>query len=105
MIHAEVDEKSSTISVDAWLRLAWTDEHLQWNPDEYGGLKQVHFGAWEIWRPDIQLYNSAVLPNANNGSYGHATHFVVGSEGNVLWVPPAKLVAYCKVSYCTTCVM
>lgn len=44
--------------------------------------------------PAQKLYNSASLPT--NNTYGH-THFVVSSDGSVLWVPPAKLVAYCKV--------
>ncbi len=40
------------------------------------------------------MYNSAILPT--NNTYGN-THFVVSSDGSVLWVPPAKLVAYCKL--------
>ena len=29
----------------------------------FAGLKQIHFGQSEIWRPDIQLYNNADSAN------------------------------------------
>lgn len=99
MIHVDLEERTSVLSVDAWMRLKWKDDHLKWDSEEYGGLKTVHFGASEIWRPDIQLYNSASPPAAqgnDSSAFGH-THFVVSSDGSVLWVPPAKLEAYCKV--------
>ena len=57
VIHFDVDERRSILSVDAWMRMAWTDDHLKWDPDEFDGLKQIHFGDHELWKPDIQLYN------------------------------------------------
>jgi hypothetical protein len=57
VIHFDIDERRSVLSVDAWMRMAWNDNHLKWDPAEFDGLKQIHFGEHEIWRPDIQLYN------------------------------------------------
>ncbi len=56
VIHVDLDERASTINVDAWMRLAWKDEHLPWNPQDYGGLKTLHFGMHELWYPDIQVW-------------------------------------------------
>ena len=57
VIHFDIDEKRSILSVDAWMRMAWNDNHLKWDPAEFEGLTQMHFGEHELWRPDIQLYN------------------------------------------------
>ena len=76
------------------LRLSWTDDHLKWEPSEFGDLKQIHMGSEEIWRPDILLYNNAD-PSLRH-PYGNA-HFVVEHDGTVLWVPPAHLEAFCKL--------
>uniref|UniRef100_A0A915ABI5 Neurotransmitter-gated ion-channel ligand-binding domain-containing protein n=1 Tax=Parascaris univalens TaxID=6257 RepID=A0A915ABI5_PARUN len=40
-------------------RPIWKDYKLKWDPEEYGGIKDVRFpgGADQIWRPDILLYN------------------------------------------------
>merc|ERR1719150_2766268 len=76
------------------MRLNWTDQYLSWDPNDFGGLKQIHFGQSEIWKPDIQLYNNA--DSANMQHFG-TTHFLVFNTGVVLWVPPAKFRAFCKV--------
>merc|ERR1719266_3024215 len=94
LIHLDLDEKVSVLEVDGWMRLNWTDEYLSWDPTLYGGLKQIHFGQSEIWKPDIQLYNNA--DSANMQHFG-TTHFLVFNTGVVLWVPPAKFRAFCKV--------
>lgn len=45
----------------------------------------------EIWQPDISLYNSINF----NDYYGSA-HFIVETNGNVLWVPPAMFKVFCE---------
>jgi len=95
LIHLDLDEKKSILEVDAWMRLNWTDEHLKWDPKEFQNLSQIHFAADEIWRPDIQLYNNA--DGSDLQHYG-STHFLVFHTGVVLWVPPAKFRAFCKIS-------
>jgi len=94
LIHLDLDEKVSVLEVDGWMRLNWTDQYLVWDPTQHGGLKQIHFGQSEIWKPDIQLYNNA--DSANMQHFG-TTHFLVFNTGVVLWVPPAKFRAFCKV--------
>lgn len=31
----------------------------RWNPNEYGGLNQIHVPSHKIWRPDVLVYNNA----------------------------------------------
>jgi len=94
LIHLDMDEMKSVLEVDCWMRLNWTDEYLVWDPAKYQNLTQIHFGSDEIWRPDIQLYNSADGSHVEN--YG-ATHYLVFHTGVVLWVPPAKFRSFCKI--------
>ena len=35
-IHVNLDEVSSVLEVDAWLRQKWQDQFLTWNPSNYG---------------------------------------------------------------------
>ena len=37
--------------------------HLKMKYFFWAGLKQIHFGQSEIWKPDIQLYNNADSAN------------------------------------------
>ena len=76
------------------MRFKWNDDYLTWDPSDYGGLKQVHLKQGDLWKPDIHLYNNADGDNMNH--YGEV-YFIVDHSGQVLWVPPAKLSAFCRV--------
>jgi len=94
LIHLDLHERQSVLEVDGWMRLNWTDEYLTWSPGDFQGLTQIHFSQDEIWKPDIQLYNNA---DSNNMQHFGKTHFLVFNTGVVLWVPPAKFRAFCKI--------
>ena len=57
LLHIDIDELTSVLTVDAWIRMLWTDEHLKWNKSEFNNVSQMHFGEDELWTPDIKLYN------------------------------------------------
>ena len=94
LIHLDLDEHKSIIEIDAWMRFNWMDEFLTWSPEDYDGVTQLHLKTWDLWRPDIHLYNNADADNMNH--YGDVL-YIVYNNGKVLWVPPAKLKAFCKV--------
>ena len=57
LIHIDLDEKRSLVTIDAWMRMAWNDSNLVWDPSKYSNVQQMHFDAEELWKPDILLYN------------------------------------------------
>lgn len=36
---------------------SWTDEHLKWDPKDYGNLDSITQSSKTIWQPDLALYN------------------------------------------------
>lgn len=95
LIHVDLEEKKSLIIVDGWMRLAWNDPGLKWDPDLFDNVTMMHFAANELWKPDILLYNSGAEANVEH--YGQ-THILVESNGDVLWVPPGHFKAYCRLA-------
>ena len=58
LIHVDMDEKKSLITVDSWMRMAWKDTKLSWNPKDYKEFNgSMHFDSDELWKPDVLLYN------------------------------------------------
>jgi len=94
LIHLDLDERHSVVNIDSWMRFNWTDEYLVWDPQDYDGLDQIHFRGQDIWTPDIHLYNNA--DGANMNHFGDVLYLVY-NDGKVLWVPPAKMQAFCKI--------
>ena len=43
LIHVDLDERKSLITVDGWMRLTWNDPKLKWNPDDFDNVTQMHF--------------------------------------------------------------
>uniref|UniRef100_A0A914REC3 Neurotransmitter-gated ion-channel ligand-binding domain-containing protein n=1 Tax=Parascaris equorum TaxID=6256 RepID=A0A914REC3_PAREQ len=91
----DVDEKNQVVQINAWLRFIWKDYKLKWDPEEYGGIKDVRFpgGADQIWRPDILLYNSA----DENFDSTYKSNLLVYNSGEVNWIPPGILKFSCRI--------
>ncbi|GIY32390.1 acetylcholine receptor subunit alpha-like 1, partial [Caerostris extrusa] len=71
----------------------WSDHKLKWDPDEYGGVRQLYVPAEQIWLPDIVLYNNA------DGNYEVTimTKAVIHHDGKVMWNPPAIYKSSCQI--------
>ncbi|KAF5292514.1 hypothetical protein FQR65_LT01660 [Abscondita terminalis] len=95
VLHVEINEFKSTVNVNSWIRLAWTDDKLKWNSTNYGGLSDINVADHEIWQPDIMLYNSA---SGSAVSHLGETHCVVRDNGEIIWVPPTQFVALCELN-------
>ena len=69
------------------------DQFLQWNPDEFGGVKKIRIPCRQIWLPDIVLYNSA-----DDYTQGYMQALaMVSSDGTVFWPPIVKFRSTCKI--------
>ncbi|KAK7939292.1 hypothetical protein WMY93_002618 [Mugilogobius chulae] len=53
-----VDEVNQIVSSNVRLKQQWKDVNLQWNPEDYGGIKKIRVPSTDIWRPDLVLYNN-----------------------------------------------
>jgi len=97
----DVNVVTSSVDLLVWLRIAWYDKRLVWDPTEYGGLDRIGFfiaegsgfgEVSEIWTPDISLWN-AQEPVSTSFDSGMA---IVKSDGYVYWSRPGHLRASCK---------
>ncbi|KAJ8928679.1 hypothetical protein NQ314_018732, partial [Rhamnusium bicolor] len=77
----------------AWLRVDWTDQHLTWNPDDYGSLNSIILETYEIWTPDLSVYNRAV--QGGDPSIIGDTKCSISNEGKVQCVPSVHIDALC----------
>ena len=89
-----VDELKQTFSVRAFLEVRWKDSFLTWNPEMYGGVKQINIPNKFIWIPDLALqdtYDSLTNLGQNDG------RAVVDYEGSVLMWPYKIYTVGCKI--------
>ncbi|MXQ90273.1 hypothetical protein E5288_WYG001971 [Bos mutus] len=50
-----VDEKNQVLTTYIWYRQYWTDEFLQWNPEDFDNITKLSIPTDSIWVPDILI--------------------------------------------------
>lgn len=89
----DVNLKNQIMTTNLWVEQFWRDYKLKWEPEEYGGVKQLHVPSDHIWRPDIVLYNNA----DGNFEVTLATKATLWYNGLVEWKPPAIYKSSCEI--------
>uniref|UniRef100_A0A914XC62 Neurotransmitter-gated ion-channel ligand-binding domain-containing protein n=1 Tax=Plectus sambesii TaxID=2011161 RepID=A0A914XC62_9BILA len=66
----KTDEAAECIVIVQSFRMIWKDIFLSWDPNEYGGMKQLMLPISRIWYPDITFLNLIevviIVPEDNN---------------------------------------
>ncbi|XP_024153016.1 acetylcholine receptor subunit alpha [Oryzias melastigma] len=88
-----VDEVNQIVTTNVRVKQQWTDVNLNWNPDDYRGIKKIRVPSTDIWKPDLVLYNNA------DGDFGivHETKVLLEYSGKITWNPPAIFKSYCEI--------
>ncbi|CAH1262416.1 CHRNA7 [Branchiostoma lanceolatum] len=89
-----LEELNQVFTTLLWLRLYWTDELLQWNASQYGGITTATFHSTEVWTPDLFLINNV---GGGSGDLPHVTDVIVTNEGRVAWRQPGLFSSACAV--------
>ncbi|XP_013170000.1 PREDICTED: acetylcholine receptor subunit alpha-like 2 [Papilio xuthus] len=89
----DLNLKDQILTTNVWLEHEWEDHKFKWDPNEYGGVKELYVPSEHIWLPDIVLYNNA------DGEYvvTTMTKAVLHHTGKVLWTPPAIFKSSCEI--------
>ncbi|KAM4802474.1 neuronal acetylcholine receptor subunit alpha-6-like isoform X1 [Urocitellus parryii] len=90
---ANVDEVNQIMETNLWLRHIWNDYKLRWDPMEYDGIETLRVPADKIWKPDIVLYNNAVVDFQIEGK----TKALLKYDGMITWTPPAIFKSSCPM--------
>ncbi|XP_074515377.1 acetylcholine receptor subunit alpha-like isoform X1 [Sebastes fasciatus] len=87
------DEVNQIVSSNVRVKQQWKDVNLQWNPEDYSGIKKIRVPSTDIWRPDLVLYNNA------DGDFAivHETKVLLEHTGMITWNPPAIFKSYCEI--------
>jgi len=92
-----VDEKNQLMQVSLWIRQAWFNPFLTWNPSDYEDVKQININAKDVWIPDIYLYNNADA--TQDGALDRfKTKIVLSSNGRNMWLGPVLYTFSCKMN-------
>ncbi|XP_034521514.1 5-hydroxytryptamine receptor 3A-like [Ailuropoda melanoleuca] len=87
-----VDEKNQVLTTYIWYRQYWTDEFLQWNPEDFDNITKLSIPTESIWVPDI-LINEFV----DVGKSPSIPYVYVGHHGEVQNYKPLQVMTACSL--------
>ncbi|KAH9413635.1 Neurotransmitter-gated ion-channel transmembrane region [Dermatophagoides pteronyssinus] len=89
----DVNLKNQMMTTNVWVTQEWYDHKLKWDPEEYGGVRQLYVPSEQLWLPDIVLYNNG------DGNYEITimTKAILHYDGLVTWNPPAIYKSSCNI--------
>ncbi|XP_032227220.2 neuronal acetylcholine receptor subunit beta-3-like [Nematostella vectensis] len=92
----DLDEREQILTTNVWIRQYWADHFLQWNPDDFSGIKSIIIAPDKVWKPDVLLFNQV---NTDFGNLNNKidTNVIVSHDGNISWLAPAILKSGCNI--------
>jgi len=86
------NQRDETAIFNIWMTIMWYDDYLSWNKTTYN-LEYINIDNELIWKPDIELYNSASKAKI----YNINDKVLLKHDGHILWVRPASFAFSCPL--------
>ncbi|XP_026248344.2 5-hydroxytryptamine receptor 3A isoform X1 [Urocitellus parryii] len=87
-----VDEKNQVLTTYIWYRQFWTDEFLQWNPEDFDNITKLSVPTDSVWVPDILINEFVDVGKSPNIPYVYVQH-----QGEVQNYKPLQVVTACSL--------
>ncbi|XP_005378209.1 PREDICTED: 5-hydroxytryptamine receptor 3A isoform X2 [Chinchilla lanigera] len=87
-----VDEKNQVLTTYIWYRQFWTDEFLQWNPEDFDNITKLSIPTDSIWVPDILINEFVDVGKSPSIPYVYVRH-----QGEVQNYKPLQVVTACSL--------
>nr|XP_019608864.1 PREDICTED: 5-hydroxytryptamine receptor 3A isoform X3 [Rhinolophus sinicus] len=87
-----VDEKNQVLTTYIWYRQYWTDEFLQWNPEDFDNITKLSIPTDSIWVPDILINEFVDVGKSPDIPYVYVRH-----HGEVQNYKPLQVVTACSL--------
>ncbi|CAO2635179.1 5-hydroxytryptamine receptor 3A [Lemmus lemmus] len=94
IMHAilNVDEKNQVLTTYIWYRQFWTDEFLQWTPEDFDNITKLSIPTDRVWVPDILINEFVDVGKTPNIPYVYVRH-----QGEVENYKPLQVVTTCSL--------
>lgn len=94
----DVSARYQYIKTYAWVNQYWENSFIKWNPEDYGGVEEIHVSPDQVWVPDTLLYNNIdEEERMGGGRTAYTTNVAIRYDGGNKWLSPAMFKSICNV--------
>lgn len=89
----KLDTSTQTLTTFLWFTSEWKNEFISWIPEKYCGIESF-FGSFDIWQPDIYIYEMTEADNKNPVILYHSISY----NGTIKDSKPLRIVSTCNLN-------
>uniref|UniRef100_A0A8C5PMJ0 5-hydroxytryptamine receptor 3A-like n=1 Tax=Leptobrachium leishanense TaxID=445787 RepID=A0A8C5PMJ0_9ANUR len=88
-----LDTRLQTLTTYIWFSMAWRNEFISWNPDDFCGIDKMFVYSDIFWHPDIYIYEMV-----DEAKYPVIPYYIVHSNGKIVSDKPLRIITSCKLN-------
>ncbi|XP_077311866.1 5-hydroxytryptamine receptor 3A-like isoform X3 [Lithobates pipiens] len=89
-----LDMSMQTATTFVWFYMAWSDEYISWNPDDFCGIKKLFVNSDYFWKPDLYIYE--MTENDNNSP--EIPYYILRNNGQIINAMPLRIISTCNLN-------
>ena len=90
----ELNEVKGFMSTVGFFEVAWYDERMEWDPDDYEGIAYIYFKSSQVWFPKMIITNPA---DRIYTFHEMDSDIVFNNYGRALWVTGTVVKTLCYI--------
>lgn len=90
----DLDMSMQTATTFVWFYMAWNDEYISWNPDDFCGIKKLLVNSDYFWKPDLYIYE--MTEDDNNSP--EIPYYILRNNGQIINAMPLRIISTCNLN-------
>ncbi|XP_069823990.1 5-hydroxytryptamine receptor 3A-like [Dendropsophus ebraccatus] len=89
-----LDTALETLTSYFWFSMAWKNEFLYWNPEDFCGIEKIFIPNNNIWLPDLYIYEAT---ESDNNDTAISQYLSISYDGTITYSKPLRTVSFCNL--------
>ncbi|KAM4614565.1 5-hydroxytryptamine receptor 3A-like [Discoglossus pictus] len=87
----DLDTSMQTLTTLIWFTMAWDNEFVSWNPDDFCGIDKIYVYSDNFWKPDIYIDEMT----QDDQSSPMIPYCLLYNNGTIVYGMPLRIVSSC----------
>ncbi|XP_040185025.1 5-hydroxytryptamine receptor 3A-like [Rana temporaria] len=89
----DMDMSMQTATTFVWLYMAWRDEYISWNPDDFCGITELFVNSDYFWKPDLYIYEMT----EDEDKSPQIPYYLLHDNGKITNAMPLRIISTCNM--------
>ncbi|KAM4614135.1 5-hydroxytryptamine receptor 3A-like [Discoglossus pictus] len=88
-----LDTSMQILTTFTWFSMVWDNEFVNWDPDEFCGIKKMHVSTDYFWKPDVHVDEMT----EDDQDSPQIPHCLIYHNGTIVYAVPLRIISSCNL--------